>query len=72
MGGAGSVWRYGQGWPRAIGVGILAAALIGEGLVFGGRRLIHVDQLGTDPGALLFAVEIVLGLALPLAPAAPR
>ena len=65
MGGAGSVWRYGQGWPRAIGVGILAAALIGEGLVFGAGRLIHVDQLGTDPGALLLAVEIVLGLALP-------
>ena len=66
MGGAGSVWRYGQGWPRAIGVGILAAALIGEGLVFGAGRFIHVDQLGTDPGALLLAVEIALGLALPL------
>jgi uncharacterized protein DUF6518 len=65
MGGAGSVWRYGSGWPRAVGVGILAAALIGEGLVFGGPRLIHVDQLGTDPGAILFAVEIVLGLAVP-------
>ena len=65
MGGAGSVWRYGQGWPRAIGVGILAAALIGEGLVFGAGRFIHVDQLGTDPGAILLAVEIVLGLALP-------
>jgi hypothetical protein len=65
MGGAGSVWRYGSGWPRAIGVGILAAALIGEGLVFGGSRLLHVDQLGTDPGAILFAVEIALGLILP-------
>lgn len=65
MGGAGSVWRYGQGWPRAIGVGILAAALIGEGFVFGAGRLIHVDQLSTDPGAILLAVEIVLGLALP-------
>ncbi|HEY8199499.1 MAG TPA: DUF6518 family protein [Candidatus Limnocylindrales bacterium] len=66
MGGAGSVWRYGHGWPRAIGVGILAAALIAEGLVFGAGRFIHVDQLSTDPGALLLAVEILLGLALPL------
>jgi Family of unknown function (DUF6518) len=65
LGGAGSVWRYGQGWPRAIGVGILAAALIGEGLGFGAERFIHVDQLGTDPGAILLAVEIVLGAALP-------
>ena len=65
MGGAGSVWRYGHGWPRAIGVGVLAAALIGEGVVFGAGRLVHVDQLGTDPGAFLLAAEIVLGLALP-------
>jgi hypothetical protein len=65
MGGAGSVWRYGHGWPRAIGVGILAAALIGEGIVFGYRRW-TLDALGTDPGAILFAIEIVLGLALPL------
>ena len=65
LGGAGSVWRYGEGWPRAIGVGILAAALIGEGLAFGAARLIYVSQLGTDPGAFLLAVEIVLGLALP-------
>ena len=72
MGGAGSVWRYGQGWPRAIGVGILAAALIAEGLVFGAGRLVHVDQLGTDPGAFLLAVEIVLGARTAVAPAAPR
>jgi len=65
LGGAGALWRYGTGWPRAIGVAILAAALIGEGLVFGGPRLIHVDQLGTDPGALLFAAEAILGAALP-------
>jgi len=65
MGGAGSVWRYGHGWPRAIGVGVLAAAFIGEGVVFGAGRLVHVDQLGTDPGAFLLAAEIVLGLALP-------
>ena len=39
MGGAGAVWRYGHGWPRAIGVALLAAALIAEGVVFGGPRL---------------------------------
>jgi Family of unknown function (DUF6518) len=65
MGGAGSVWRYGHGWPRAIGVGILAAALIGEGVVFGYERW-TLDGLGTDPGAFLFAAEILLGLVLPL------
>jgi hypothetical protein len=65
MGGAGAVWRYGHGWPRAIGVGLLSAALIAEGAAFGGPRLVHVDQLGNDPGALLFAAEAVLGLSLP-------
>ncbi len=34
MGGAGAIWRHGHGWPRAIGVAVLAAALVG-----GGRRL---------------------------------
>ena len=65
MGGAGAVWRYGTGWPRAIGVAFLAAALIAEGLVFGAGRLVHIDQLHTDPGALLLAVETLIGLALP-------
>lgn len=65
MGGAGSVWRYGHGWPRAIGVAILAAALIGEGFVFGAGRLAYLYQLGTDPSALLLAAEIVVGIALP-------
>jgi Family of unknown function (DUF6518) len=65
MGGAGAVWRHGHGWPRAIGVALLSAALIAEGVVFGGPRLIRVDQLGADPGALLYAAEIVLGAVLP-------
>ena len=34
-------------------------------MAFGGPRLVHVDQLGTDPGAILFAAEGVLGLLLP-------
>jgi Family of unknown function (DUF6518) len=65
FGGAGALWRHGSGWPRAIGVALLAAALIGEGVVFGGGRLVHLDQIGTDPGALLFAGEAVLGALLP-------
>ena len=65
MGGAGAVWRYGHDWPRAIGVALLAASLIGEGLVFGASRWVHVDQLGADPGAFLLAGEVVVGLALP-------
>jgi hypothetical protein len=67
MGGAGAVWRHGTGWPRAIGVGLLSAALIGEGLVFGGSRFVHLDQLQQDPGILLFGAEIVIGLLLPVA-----
>ncbi len=65
MGGAGAIWRHGTGWPRAIGVALLAAALFAEGVAFGMPRLIHLDQLGNDPGALLFGAEMLLGLALP-------
>ena len=65
MGGAGAVWRHGSGWPRAIGVALLAAALFAEGFSFGAPRLVHLDQLGTDPGALLFGAEMLLGLTLP-------
>ncbi len=65
LGGAGALWRYGTGWPRAIGVALLAAALIGEGVVFGGERLVHLDRIETDPGALLFAAEAILGALLP-------
>ena len=65
MGGAGAVWRHGAGWPRAVGVAVLSATLVGEGLVFGAPRLIHVDQLVHDPGAFLFLAEMLIGLALP-------
>lgn len=65
MGGAGAVWRHGSGWPRAIGVAFLASALFAEGFVFGAPRLIHLDQIQSDPGAILFAGEMLLGLLLP-------
>jgi hypothetical protein len=65
LGGAGAAWRHGTGWPRAIGVAVLAAALVGEGVVFGGPRLLHVEQLGQDPGAFLFLAESIIGLVLP-------
>lgn len=65
LGGAGAVWRHGTGWPRAIGVGLLAAGLIAEGLVFGVPRLVHLDELVRDPGALLFGSEAVVGVLLP-------
>jgi len=67
LGGGGAVWRHGIGWPRALGVAILAAALLGEAVVFGGPRLVRIDQLGTDPGAVLYAAEGLIGLALPFA-----
>jgi len=65
MGGAGAVWRHGSGWPRAIGVALLAAALFAEGFVFGAPRLIHVDELVHDPGAFLFTAEMILAAILP-------
>jgi hypothetical protein len=65
MGGAGAVWRHGSGRPRAVAVAVLAAALIAEGVVFGVTRLMHVDQLGNDPAALLYGAEIVIGAILP-------
>jgi Family of unknown function (DUF6518) len=65
MGGAGAVWRHGSGWPRAIGVALFSSALFAEGFVFGAPRLVHPDQIAVDPGALLFAAEMILGLLLP-------
>ena len=65
MGGAGATWRHETGWPRAIAVALFASALFAEGFVFGAPRLIHPDQIAVDPGALLFAAEMILGLLLP-------
>jgi len=33
--------------------------------VFGAPRLIHVEQIQSDPGAILFAGEMIVGLVLP-------
>ncbi len=66
MGGAGAVWRHGAGWPRAIAVGLFAAALLAEGVVFGVGGLIHADRISTDPAAAQMALEIVIGAALPM------
>jgi hypothetical protein len=65
LGGAGALWRHGTGWARAIGVALLAAALIGEAVVFGGPRLLRREDLTADPGLLLFLAEIGIGLAIP-------
>jgi hypothetical protein len=65
MGLAGGAWRHATGWPRAFAVAFLAAALIAEGVAFGAGRLVRVDQLGNDPGAILLAAEVVLGALLP-------
>jgi hypothetical protein len=65
LGGAGAVWRHGAGWPRSIAVAILSAALIAEGVVFGAGRIARVDELATDPAALLFAAEVAVGAILP-------
>jgi hypothetical protein len=65
MGFAGATWRHGHGRPRAIAVALLGAAFIAEGLVFGASRWARVDQIGTDPGAVVLAVETAIGLALP-------
>lgn len=65
MGGAGAIWRHGTGWPRAIGVAVLASGLFAEGFVYGAPRLVHPDQLIYDPGAFLFAAEMLLGILLP-------
>jgi Family of unknown function (DUF6518) len=65
MGAAGAVWRHGRGWPRAIGAATLSAGLLAEGIAFGAARLLHVDELVRDPGALIFGAEMVVGLVLP-------
>lgn len=65
LGAAGATWRHGRGWPRAISVALLAAVLVAEGIVFGSARLLPLDDLAGDPGAILLAVEALVGLVLP-------
>lgn len=65
MGAAGALRRQRTGWPRAIAVATLAAALVAEGFVFGAGRLVHVDRLLNDPGVLVLGAEMLIGAALP-------
>jgi hypothetical protein len=65
LGGAGASWRHGRGWPRAVAVAGLAAALLAEGIVFGAGRIAAIDRLADDPGALILAAEMAIGAALP-------
>jgi hypothetical protein len=67
MGAAGALRRHRTGWPRAIAVASLAAALLAEGFVFGAGRLVHLDRLPGDPGVLVLAAEMLIGVALPWA-----
>ena len=55
---AGGAWRHWRGTPRELAVGMLAAALVAEGIVFGGLRL-------GDAGGVRLAVEAAIGILLP-------
>lgn len=65
VGVAGGIWRHGTGRVRAVAVAAFAASLIAEGAVFGLPRLLRVDQVVHDPGAIVLAIEVVIGLSLP-------
>lgn len=65
LGAAGATWRHSLGWPRALAVALLAAAFIGEGIVFGAVRWLALTDLTTDPGAFILIAEAVIGLVLP-------
>jgi hypothetical protein len=64
MGAAGAAWRHTGGWLRAIAVALLSAALIAEGLVFGGSTMVAADPLA-DPGLVVYGAMVVIGVALP-------
>ncbi len=64
-GAAGATWRRRRGWPRAISVSLLAAVLVAEGITFGWSRLSGLDFVAEDPWAVLLAVEVLIGAALP-------
>jgi hypothetical protein len=42
--------------------------LAAEGMAFGSSRLLSWDHVADDPGAILLAVEAVIGLILPAIP----
>ena len=65
FGAAGGAWRHWEGNRRAFAVGLLAASLIAEGMVFGKLRT-------GDAAGIFHLVEIVIGLILPLLLLRPR
>jgi len=64
MGAAGATWRHGRGWPRAISVSLLAAALVAESIGLGAPYLL-AGRLTVDPGTILMAAMALLGFLLP-------
>jgi len=65
FGAAGGAWRHWEGNRRAFAVGLLAASLIAEGIVFG--------KLGTgDAVGIFYLVEIAIGVVVPLLLLRPR
>jgi hypothetical protein len=62
LGLAGGVWRLCAGRARGLAVAVLSAGLVAEALVFGTARL---PDIMVDPGALVLAAELLVGLALP-------
>lgn len=67
LGLAGGVWSHGAGVARAVAVAAFAAALVAEGVVFGGPRLLDGSDVLRDPRAFVLLLEVVLGVALPWA-----
>ncbi len=67
FGAAGGAWRHRRADLRVFAVALLSAALVAEGIVFGGLRL-------GDAGGVLHAVEAAIGMLLPavLLPAGER
>ncbi|HSW43347.1 MAG TPA: DUF6518 family protein [Patescibacteria group bacterium] len=64
MGAAGATWRHGRGWPRAVSVSLLAAALVAESVGLGAPYLL-AKGLAVDPSTIFIAAMALLGLLLP-------
>jgi hypothetical protein len=65
FGAAGGAWRHWEGNRRAFAVGLLAASLIAEGIVFGKLRT-------GDAAGVFYLAEFAIGLVVPLLLLRPR